>query len=127
MTAPSRTAVLRVVAYAVVGGILGSIPGFIAKETFLNPIWDEGWRYVGNGLGALAIGVAGGATGAVLGVLLARRQLRQEGEEPEFSSALSLPALGLLGAFLGSFIAAGVWGAVVVGAVLLVLAVLAAQ
>jgi hypothetical protein len=118
---------VRVVAYAVVGGILGAVPGFIAKETFLHPIWDEGWKYLGNGLGALAIGSAGGATGAVIGVLLARRQLRQDGEQPEFPSVLSLPALGLVGAFLGSIIAAGVWGAVVVGVLLLGIAVLAAQ
>jgi hypothetical protein len=118
---------VRVVAYAVVGGILGAVPGFIAKETFLNPIWDEGWKYVGNGLAALAIGVAGGATGAVLGVVIARRQLRQEGEEPEFPPVLTLPVLGLVGAFLGSVIAAGVWGAVVVGAILITIGVLAAQ
>ena len=100
---------------------------FHAKETFLNPIWDEGWKYVLNGLGALAIGSAGGAAGAVFGVLLARRQLSRDGEQPDYPPVLTLPVLGLVGAFVGSIIAAGVWGAVVVAVLLLAIGVLAAQ
>ncbi|MDT4918249.1 MAG: hypothetical protein QOH89_2949 [Pseudonocardiales bacterium] len=123
----SHLAVLRVVTYAIVGGFVVAAPTLIANETFLAPRWDGGLDHLGNGLVSVLIGVTLGALGAVLGVLLARRQLRQIGVVVSDAPILSLPALGVLGAFVGSIVAGGLWGGLNAGAVLLGIGLLAAQ
>jgi hypothetical protein len=128
VTSTSPSAAVRVVSYAIVGAFVLAVPGLIASETVLAPGWEAGWRHFGNGLASLVLGVVGGASGAIVGVLIARRQLRQQGgrlDDPP--PMLSLPAMGVLGAFLGSVVAGGLWGAVVVGVLLLIIGVLAAQ